>query len=222
MAEEQKAIDDGEVVSPGIECFVKCTSNKIDVVKDDVRSLCLNFDIQVGENFVGKGNNLKINNLTPGEYAALCQAFGVAKIDDKTPFCASLMTASTKARQEAWSTRMTRKDAKTDPSQTDILEGDATKKQIKFINDLRANKINGDEIYQECLTELDIESVDTIDKDSASTLIKNLQALEDKPDAMKGATDEEIAEEKAKTEKFNKHLKDTDKKQKAEKKKSKK
>lgn len=118
----------------GIICNVRCVSNKVDQAKDDVRSICLNFDIR-GEDTagdmknLGKGNNLNINNLTPGDYVQLCKAFGVSKIDDDTPIIAELFSATQHEDKEAWTTAMARKDKSVSEDQADVTAFEETEKQ---------------------------------------------------------------------------------------------
>lgn len=199
MTEDQKTVegkDKGEGMPVGIECFVRCVSNKVDTVKDDVRSLCLNFDIHVGGELLGKGNNLNINNLTPADYAKLCSAFGIAEIRDDTPFVATLMTAGTYERIEEWKLRMAKKDNKISEDQTDITEefdgtpGGATDKQIKYANDLLAKKEGAKDVLIAFMEGNELEEYDpetpfhaaVLTKDLASDLIETLKVLDDIPE----------------------------------------
>ena len=125
----QKTIDNqdaAKIASLGIECFVKCVSNKVDQAKEDIRSLCLNFDIKADVDgdikLMGKGNNLNINNLTPDAYAAMCRAFGVDKIDESTPFVAVLYKTSDRAKQQEWIKERSRTEKKISPDQADVTE----------------------------------------------------------------------------------------------------
>jgi hypothetical protein len=94
----------------------------------------LNFDIR-GEDTagdmknLGKGNNLNINNLTPGDYVQLCRAFGVSKIDDDTPIIAELFSATQHEDKEAWTTAMARKDKSVSEDQADVTAFEETEKQ---------------------------------------------------------------------------------------------
>lgn len=209
MTEDQQTVDGknkGEGMPVGIECFVRCVSNKVDTVKDDVRSLCLNFDIHVGGELLGKGNNLNINNLTPADYAKLCSAFGIAEIRDDTPFVATLMTAGTYERIEEWKLRMAKKDNKISEDQTDITEefdgtpGGATTKQVKYANDLLAKKEGAKDALKVFLVENDLDEYDpktgfrpeVLTKDQASELIEILKVLDDRveePEKEKGSPD---------------------------------
>lgn len=187
----QKTITDSEatqLASMGIECFVKCTSNKIDEAKDDIRSVNLNFDIKAevdGElKMVGKGNNLNINNITPEHYRALCGAFGIETIDTETPFVAVLYTASEHAKIQEWIKAMARAEKNIDDSQTDVTDPNAaTKKQGKYIDDLIEGKAGSKDAVVSFMNDHDIEEAATLDRELASELIDILKEL---PDAEEG------------------------------------
>ena len=173
-----------ELASLGIECFVKCTSNKVDEAKDDIRSVNLNFDIKAeveGElKMVGKGNNLNINNITPEHYRALCGAFGVESIDTETPFVAVLYTASEHAKVQEWIKAMARAEKNIDDSQTDVTDPNtATKKQGKYIDDLIEKKAGSKDAVTHFLGDNEVADDGTLDRDQASELIDILKELPD-------------------------------------------
>jgi len=180
----------GKLASMGIECFVRCTSNKVDQAKEDVRSLCLNFDIKGKDSDgdtrnLGKGNNLNINNLTPGDYEQLCKLFGVNKIDDGTPMVAVLYHAADFKKAEAWKVAMARGEKEIPEDQADVTgydapedvepEGTITKKQLKFINDL-TGKLESDQLIEDALKEAAVNVVNQLSKEDASELIKKVKA----------------------------------------------
>lgn len=176
---EQKTIDSKSPESMGIKCYVRCTSNKIDTAKDDVRSINLNFDIRVGDKNVGKGNNLNINNIYPEDYTELCNAFGVDDIREDTPFFAELMTLLKKERQVEWNTAMERKDKKVDKDQADVTRDPEllTEKQEKFINDMIAKDGDLKEEANRYLADLELKKISEFNKEQATTLIKTMKEM---------------------------------------------
>ena len=132
----QKTIEGEElskIMNLGIECFVKVVSNKVDEAKEDIRSICLNFDPQVGDGEdrtrIGTGNNLNINNVKPGQYAALCKALGVEALTEDTAIVAVIYKPSDKAKLEAWATARARQEQDIPPDQTDISEFETPKQE---------------------------------------------------------------------------------------------
>ena len=196
---KQRKIVSDELADVGIESFVKCVSNKVDEAKEDVRSICLNFDIKAeidGEfKMVGKGNNLNINNLTPIDYAALCKSLGVNAIDTNTPFVAVLYTATQQAKREEWIKNRARSEKEVPESQGDITEdfngkrpaNPASTKQKKFVKDLIRKKKGTVEVIKGYIKKMGVETfhVDMLSRDAATNLIdflKNLNDLDDKPE----------------------------------------
>lgn len=57
----------------------------------------------------------------------------------------------------------------------------ASKKQLKFIADLREKKVDGDEEYQKFLEHAQVSSATELLRGQASVLIDSLQLLDDKP-----------------------------------------
>ena len=178
---EQKTIVENGPERMGIKCYVRCTSNKIDTAKDNVRSVNLNFDIRVGDQLVGKGNNLNINNITPDGYAAMCQAFGVDDIDENTPFFAELMTLMTQELRQDWVTAMAKKDKKVDKDQTDVTRDPdlLTEKQEELIKDWAEKDEDCRSELEDYLGELDLESSGKLDKTQASEVITKMKKIMD-------------------------------------------
>jgi len=181
----QKTIDEKNPQSMGISCYVKCTSNKIDTAKENVRSINLNFDIRVGDKLVGKGNNLNINNIYPEDYADLCKAFGVQDIDENTPFYADLMTLLTQERKAAWSTAMERKEKKIDKDQADVTKDpDAiTERQANLIGDMRKKSPEHDKVAKSFCDKLSLDGEAMLNKEQALKLIVELKKVEEKGEA---------------------------------------
>lgn len=133
----QKTIENKElskVANLGIECFVKVVSNKVDEAKEDIRSICLNFDPQVGEGEertrIGTGNNLNINNVKPEQYRALCKALGATNgLTEDTAIIAVIYKPSDKAKLEEWAKQRARQENDIPQDQADVTEFDETEKQ---------------------------------------------------------------------------------------------
>lgn len=180
----QKTIEDeelAEVKNLGIESFVKCTKNSYDVVSG-LRSINLNFEIKIDGQLVGKGNNLNINNLTEADYTAILRTFGLDVLDDRTPFVSMLYTARDKEKVDEWLTARARQEKEIDDDQGDITEdpNKASKKQVKYVNDLAGKKLETDKVIQEHLDKLPgAESIEDMSRDEASALIDDLKLLED-------------------------------------------
>jgi len=197
---KQEVLTDSEPETRGISCYVRCTSNKIDTAKDNVRSINWNFDIRVGDKLIGKGNNLNVNNITPEDYKSLCAQFGVEDIDENTPFYADLMTLNTKEKKQAWDTAMERKDKKIDKDQSDVTRDPdiLTEKQEALIADWM--KEDGSLILKvtDFCKELNVTEWTKLNKKQATELITKLKEARDKPPAEKA---EEPKPKKAKKKK---------------------
>lgn len=125
----QRTVEDkelSEAMNLGIECFVKVVSNKVDEAKDDIRSICLNFDPRVGneeeQTRIGTGNNLNINNVKPEQYKALCKALGVAHLNEDTAIVAVIYKPTDKAKLDEWVKQRARQEQDIPENQADVTE----------------------------------------------------------------------------------------------------
>lgn len=180
---EQQKIGNGEPESKRIRCYAKCTSNKIDTAKGNVRSLNWNFDLRDDDDkMIGTGNNLNVNNITPEAYEKMCNAFGVDDITPDTPFYCELMTLFTQEKRIAWQVAMDRKSKKIDKDQTDVTEDPETisKKQLTFLNDKFVGK---DKVYDKeiksFLDDLKLKSIEKLNKHQGTAIIQTLKAIEE-------------------------------------------
>lgn len=197
----QKTIDESKPEAMGIKCYVRCTSNKIDTAKENVRSINLNFDIRVGDELVGKGNNLNMNNVYPDDYRRLCEAFGVDNIDENTPFYAELMTLMTQERRQAWNVAMDRKDKKIDKDVTDVTRDPnlLTEKQEALIKDWTAKHKALEVETSRFLKDLGFSTISQFTKQNATDLIKTMKEIQEE-----GAQTEEKPKKKDKKPKKDK------------------
>ena len=178
---EQKTITADSPEVRGIKCYVRCTSNKIDTAKENVRSINWNFDIRVGDQLIGKGNNLNVNNITPEDYEKLCKAFGVEDIDENTPFFAELSTLLTQELKQSWIVAMGRKDNKIDKDQADVTKDPnvVTDKQLGLIHDWKESDKALNKIVVNFLKESSLDHISKLNKEQANALITKMRKHND-------------------------------------------
>ena len=180
MTDKQQTIEKSAPEDMGIRCYVRCTSNKIDTAKDNVRSINFNFDLRdEDDNMIGAGNNLNINNITPEAYEKMCKAFGVEDVTPDTPFYASLITLFTQEKIIAWRVSMDRKDKKIDKDQSDITEDPdtITEKQMGFIAEKFAGEPRLDDEIKKYLKDVKAKGLNVLNKSQASELILTLKEI---------------------------------------------
>ena len=195
MSSQQETIGNSAPEDRKVRCYVKCTSNKVDRAKGDIRSINFNFDLRdEDDKMIGTGNNLNINNITPAAYAKMCAAFGVDEITPETPFYAELVTVFTQEKRIAWQAAMSRKEKKIDKKQADITKppkgkGKAkdeeedksiTEKQVSYINDKFVGKNEKfDKKIKSYLKKLKLKDITEMDKHQATELIHGLKEMEE-------------------------------------------
>lgn len=196
---KQETIVDEKPDVKGIKCYVRCTSNKIDTAKENVRSINFNFDIRVGDQLIGIGNNLNINNISPETYILMCNAFGVEDIDEDTPFAADLMTLLNSEKKQAWIVAMGRKDKKVDKDQADVTKDPnmVTDKQLALIHDWKESDKLLNKIVVKFLKEANLDHISKLNKAQAQDLIAQMKP-EEEEQFLPHAKDKSGEKEKAK------------------------
>jgi hypothetical protein len=196
---KQETIVDEKPDVKGIKCYVRCTSNKIDTAKENVRSINFNFDIRVGDQLIGTGNNLNINNISPETYILMCNAFGVEDIDEDTPFAADLMTLLNSEKKQAWIVAMGRKDKKVDKDQADVTKDPnmVTDKQLALIHDWKESDKLLNKIVVKFLKEANLDHISKLNKAQAQDLIAQMKP-EEEEQFLPHAKDKSGEKEKAK------------------------